>query len=557
MLCKICGDLFDRVEFVAIIDSKQVQIRRDDYMKTLFYGGTILTMEDPLYAEALLVENGVIQAVGTEKELRAMAGDCEEVNLEGAALLPGFIDSHSHFFEVADSLLKVSLDGVQTAGEIKARIRAFIETNHIQPGQWVNARDYDNNQMVDLKNPTMDELNTFAPDNPLIIHHKSGHMGFMNELALNELGITVDTPSPEGGRIEQKDGKLTGYLEENAFIEYIKKAPMADVQQLMQAFVQAQEKYASYGITTLQDGMVVEQMLPLYQILVQKHLLQLDVKLFADLAAYDQAVSLFGREPSENHVQTAGLKIFLDGSPQGRTAWMRQPYEGEETYCGYGTKTDEAVKDAFRMAAKKHTQLICHCNGDGAAAQFLRCLKEVEQEYPELKELRPVLIHGQLMGVDQLPQAAELGAMVSFFVAHTYHWGDVHLRNFGKARADRISPTASALQAGVKFTFHQDAPVIEPDMIETLWCAVNRVTKNGVELSKEERLTTLEALRAITINGAYQYFEEDKKGSLAPGKLADLVVLDRDPLETPAEDLRSVRVMKTYKNGNCVYTASH
>ena len=526
-------------------------------MKTLFYGGTILTMEEPLYAEALLVEDGVIRAVGTEKELRAMAQDCEEVDLKGAALLPGFIDPHSHFFEVADSLLKISLDGVHTPAEIKERIQAFIADNQIQPGQWVNARDYDHNVMVNLQHPTMEELNSFAPHNPLIIHHKSGHMGLMNDLALKELGITVDTPSPEGGKIEQKDGKLTGYLEENAFIQNIQKAPLPGVEQLKQAFVQAQDKYASYGITTLQDGMVVDLMFPMYQLLVREHLLKLDVKLFANLASYDQAVKLFGREPSDSHVQTAGLKIFLDGSPQGRTAWMREPYVGEESYCGYGTMTDDAVKEAFRTAAQKHAQLICHCNGDGAAAQFLRCLKEVEQEYPELKELRPVLIHGQLMGRDQLPEAAELGAMVSFFVAHTYHWGDVHLRNFGPERANRISPTASALKAGVKFTFHQDAPVIEPDMIETLWCAVNRVTKSGVKLSEEERLTTLEALRAITINGAYQYFEEDKKGSLAPGKMADLVILDQDPLKVPAEDLRSVHVMKTYKNGTCVYTASH
>lgn len=514
-------------------------------------------MEEPLYAEALLMENGVIQAVGSEKELSEMAPDCKKIDLKGMTLLPGFIDPHSHFFEVADSLLKVSLNGVQTSEEIKKRISEFIEKNQIAPGQWINARDYDHNEMRGMQHPVMEELNAFAPNHPLIIHHKSGHMGLMNELAMRELGITVDTPDPEGGRIEKKDGKLTGYLEENAFIQSIQKAPLPDMGQLKQAFMQAQQKYASYGITTLQDGMVVDLMFPMYQLLAREHLIKLDVKLFANLASYDRAVEIFGREPSETHVQVAGLKIFLDGSPQGRTAWMREPYEGEETNCGYGTMSDEAVKAAFRMAAQNHAQLICHCNGDGAAAQFLRCLKETEQENPVLRELRPVLIHGQLMGRDQLREAAELGAMVSFFVAHTYYWGDVHLRNFGKARAEYISPTGSALKEGVRFTFHQDAPVIEPDMIETLWCAVNRVTKNGVQLSREERITTLDALRAVTINGAYQYFEEDKKGSLAAGKLADMVALDRDPLKCPEEELRSIRVMKTWKGGNCVYEASH
>lgn len=525
-------------------------------MRTLFYGGTILTMEDPMYADAVLIENGKIIALGAREELQRQAVDAEEIDLHGATLMPSFIDAHSHFFQVATSLLQVSLDGVASVSEIEHRIQEFICKNKIAPGEWIHARDYDHNLMPGICNPTLAELDAFAPENPLVIYHKSGHMGLMNSAALKLLGITPDTPAPEGGRIGAVDGVLTGYLEENAFIEYIKKIPLPGVDQLLGSFVKAQKLYASYGITTVQDGMVIEQMHPMYEMLLRQHLLELDVVLFSSTDSYEAANKMLEKYPDNRHLLSGGLKIFLDGSPQGRTAWMRQPYVGETDYCGYGTLPDEVVEAAFEQAARAHTQILAHCNGDAAAEQFLRCLQRVEEKYPELSALRPVIVHGQLMGLDQLPRAAQLGAIVSFFVAHVLHWGDVHIRNFGMERASRISPVHSALNDGVKVTFHQDAPVIAPDMLETVWCAVNRVTKNGEVLGAQERVSTLDALRAVTVNAAYQYFQEDRKGTIAPGKLADFVVLDRDPLKTQEMELREIRVLKTYKEGKCIYTNS-
>lgn len=526
-------------------------------MKKLFYGGKILTMAEPLYAEAVLVENGMVMAVGTEERLRGIAQNYEEVNLHGATMMPSFIDAHSHFFQVATSMLQVSINGAKSVEEIASRISEYISENAIQPGQWVNVRDYDNNLMPDLKNPTLSQLDAFAPHNPLVIYHKSGHMGLMNSEALKRMSITADTPNPEGGRIEVVDGKLTGYLEENAFIESIKKIPLPGPDELANAFVLAQKKYASYGITTVQDGMVVKEMLPMYQLLIQKNLLNLDVMLYPNLESYDAAVQMLHRMPPQPHVKVGGVKIFLDGSPQGRTAWMRQPYLGDDSgYCGYGTLTDDVVTASFEQAAKLNAQLIGHCNGDMAAEQFLRCLEKAEKNCPQLKELRPVIIHGQLLGRDQLPRVRELGAMVSFFVAHVYHWGDVHLRNFGEERASHISPTRSALESNVPFTFHQDAPVIEPDMLETVWCAVNRQTRNGVHLGADEEISTFDALCAITINSAYQYFEEEFKGTIAAGKQADFVVLEQNPLEVEKSQLKDIQILETYKNGESIYTRS-
>lgn len=213
------------------------------------------------------------------------------------------------------------------------------------------------------------------------------------------------------------------------------------------------------------------------------------------------------------------------------------------------------MEQLVRQACREGVQLLAHCNGDAAAEQYLRACERVRGEYPALPDIRPVMIHAQLLRRDQLPRLRRLSMLPSFFVAHVYYWGDVHLENFGRERAGYISPAASALRAGVRFTFHQDTPVLPPDMLTTLWCAVQRKTKGGRQLAESECLTPLQALRAVTINGAYQYFEEKEKGSLRPGKKADLVILDRNPLTVPKDELRAIQVTETIKEGVSVYRA--
>ncbi len=521
-------------------------------MRTLYTGGKVLTLEEPMYAQSILEEKGAILAVGSLEELERQGGEgCRRVDLEGGTLLPAFIDPHSHFSQVASACLQVSLEGAVDAEEMKKRIRAF-EKEGASSGGWLSARDYDDT-LPGGRRLTLEELDTLSPDRPLVVHHKSGHMGLMNTLALKALGITPETPVPEGGKIEVREGKLTGYLEENAFFNFLKKLPPPDPEQMLRAFGRAQEQYASFGIATVQDGMVVEEMLPLYKLLLEQKLLKLDLVSYFAPEAYERAAREFGTLSPTARLKIGGIKIFLDGSPQGRTAWMRTPYAGEEEYRGYGTMSDAQVREAMEFAGANRTQLICHCNGDEAAEQFLRCLEQAEKGYPQLAQLRPVIIHGQLLGLDQLERVKKLGALVSFFPAHVYHWGDTHIRNFGVERAARISPARSALEWGIPVTFHQDAPVIRPDMLETIWCAVNRLTRQGVRLGREEAVTPLQALRAVTATAAYQYRQERKTGTLRRGKRADFVLLDRDPLEAPQEKLREIRVLGTWKEGKNIF----
>lgn len=523
---------------------------------SLFFGGTILTMEETVRGDAVLVKDGMIAAVGSREELEPFARGAERINLDGAVLMPAFIDTHSHFTQMAHSFLQVSLEGVSSAEELIHRIQLYIEKTKPCPGQWILARDYDQNLFPDRKNPSLQVLDE-ASAYPMMIQHKSGHMGLMNSSALCTLGISEKTESPSGGRIGRENGKLTGYLEENAFFTYAKKVPLPDEKQLEEAYRKAQQAYASYGITTIQEGMLVKEMMPLYHLLLQRDILQLDLVAYLDRESYTMAKDQMQpyRKGYHDHFRIGGMKIFLDGSPQGRTAWMKTPYIGTDD-CGYGTMTDEEVCNAMAAAESERVQLLAHCNGDAAAEQFLRCLARMEADFPALARLRPVIIHGQLIEVEQMKRAAGLGAVISFFAAHVYHWGDTHIRNFGLERAARISPAASALKVGVPFTFHQDAPVIQPDMWETVWCAVNRITRGGTVLGAEEKIPVYEALLAVTRKAAWQYGEEQYKGSIRPGKQADLIVTDRNPLTAAPEELRDVQVLQTYKSGICLYSAS-
>ena len=261
--------------------------------QVLYYGGPILTLEQPLYAEALLQQGGIIRAVGPLEKLKAMAPDAKRVNLAGRALLPAFLDAHSHFSGYANALLQVRLEGAQSYEDIRTGIEQFIRENAIPAGQWVMARGYDHNALQEKRPPHKSLLDEAAPHNPLVLQHASGHTGVFNTLALQELGVRPDTPAPAGGAIEVKDGELTGYMEENAFIEYLQRAPMPAPETLMQAFQKAQQAYASYGITTVQEGMMTDVMAPLYRALCDTQALYLDVVGYADLRGCERLLHEF------------------------------------------------------------------------------------------------------------------------------------------------------------------------------------------------------------------------------------------------------------------------
>lgn len=509
-------------------------------MKHIYYNGNIITMKGVDTAQAFVVENGHFTQVGSKEQCLKEREGAELTDLQGQTVLPAFIDAHSHLSSYANSFLQAKLTEAASFADILNTLKMFAEKTKVQAGGWITGSGYDHNNLKEKAHPTRQMLDEAFPGMAVVLQHKSGHFGVFSTVALQSIGMT--------GKDQD------GYLEENEFVEAQKKVPMPEASQMLSAYRKALDSYASYGITTVQEGMMVSQMLPLYQMLLQNQLLTLDVVGYPQIADADIFYQTFLQNAVQyqSHFRLGGYKIILDGSPQGRTAWMKTPYQGTTDYFGVSSMSDEAVEAALVKAVADKRQLLAHCNGDAAAEQFLNAAQKVAA--PEvLSQIRPVIVHGQLLAKDQLERVKEYGMIPSFFVAHCYYWGDIHIENFGMERASAISPTKSALQKDILFTFHQDTPVLEPDMLQTVWCAVNRRTKNGITLGKEEQISVREALKAVTIHAAYQYGEESAKGSIEPGKNADFIILTEDPLHTASDRLNQIKVQETYRSGERIF----
>lgn len=517
---------------------------------TLYFGGPIVTLEEPRYAQALVERGGRIAYVGDREEAERLAGPgARRVDLEGRALLPAFLDPHSHLLACAYARLQVPLGECAGWGEIADWLSRHVQERGVQPGEWVKGTGYDQNALAEGAAPDRFCLDRACPNNPVVIQHASGHAGVFNTLALERLGAL----NGDCGLERDGQGELTGRGEENPFLDLLGRIPMEGLEDVLRAFQGAQEEYASHGIATAQEGLLQPVMAPVYREILRRGLLYLDVNAYVPPADYDRLRGQFaqGVSASPGIFRAAGMKIFLDGSPQGGTAWVREPYAGGG--CGTSTMTDGQVLSAFRQALDRDAQLLAHCNGDRAAEQYLTLLAQAEREAGK-KLCRPVMIHAQLLGLDQLERVKALGVIPSFFVAHVYHWGEIHVKNFGLDRAGRISPAGSALAWGIPFTFHQDSPVIPPDMLETIWCACVRRTKTGRVLGAEERIPVEAALRAVTQTAALQYGLERELGTLRPGKRADFVLLSGDPLRTPPEELKKLQVERTIQRGRTIWS---
>jgi predicted amidohydrolase YtcJ len=285
----------------------------------------------------------------------------------------------------------------------------------------------------------------------------------------------------------------------------------------------------------------------------------MDVVAYPDIQGAASAISgPFLSKRYTGRFRIGGAKLSLDGSPQGKTAWLTEPYRvapaGRGTdYSGSPAMTDEQANAFVDEAFKNGWQILVHCNGDAAADQFIRAVRLATAKYGP-GDRRPVMIHAQTVREDQLDAMKELGIIPSFFGMHTYYWGDWHRDTvLGPERASRISPAASALKRGMPFTQHHDAPVALPSSIMVLFSQVNRVTRSGEVLGPEQRVSVMDAIKSITINAAYQYFEEPTKGSLEPGKLADFVILDQNPLTVDPMKIKDIKVVETIKEGTTIY----
>lgn len=545
-------------------------------METLYYNGDIITMEgEQDFAEAVLVADGKIKAVGTYDAVAAEKGeDCVLRDLEGRTLMPSFIDGHGHVTMAgAQYLTRANLEDAKNFDDIVAILKKYIADNNVPAGEPVLGCLYDHNYLEEGTHPDKKVLDRASTEHPIIINHASGHMGSVNSLVLQLAGVNEDTEEIPGGMIDRYPGtkEPTGYLEETALMAIAAMGKestglagaVGDAEEDL--LVRIQDMYASYGVTTVQDGGSSGAGLKNMRNAGKKGRLKIDI------VAYPSPLPQMTPEGVDNvmaenadivgkyvdHVKIGGYKILLDGSPQGRTAWMRKPYENSGDYCGYPWLTDEQVHECVKKSIADNQQLLTHCNGDAASEQLLNVYEAelAASDNPNKANLRPVMIHCQTVGDDQLDRMAAIKMVPSIFVGHTWYWGDVHLKNFGDARGRRVSPVKSALDRGLVYNFHTDTPITRPIMLHSAWAAANRITRGGAEIGPEQRVSAYEALKGITINSAYAYFEEDTKGSIKVGKRADLVILSENPLKGDAMKIRDIKVLETIKDGETIYKA--
>ena len=539
----------------------------------LVYGGPILTMQgmQPSYVDAMLIQDGKIRYTGTLSEAEKLAPHAKRLNLNNKTVIPGIIDAHSHLNSVGMQQTVANLypppDGkVVSIATLIQEMKAWAKQNptFVQAtAGWIIGNGYDDAQLQEKAHPTATDLDQISTTQPVLILHQSGHLASVNHKALELLGINEKSSNPSGGVIRRVVGTNipNGVLEESVVIEAMLQAFKTVPPEMMQQMaLTAVQTYMKNGYTTVQEGRADRGTSELWRSLANQNKLAIDVVSYPDISS-EQAYMLEKGVSKNyvNHFRIGGVKISLDGSPQGKTAWLTEPYvvppEGKDkNYRGYPAFPEQkTVQQMIDLAFQEQWPILAHANGDAAIDQYLNVIANAQKKY-DASQRRDVIIHAQTMREDQLDRAKQLHLIPSFFSLHTYYWGDWHVaQTLGEKRAEHISPTGSALRKGMIFTEHHDAPVIPPKSMMVLDATVNRTTRTGKVLGEAQKVSPYIALKTMTDWAAYQYFEEDIKGTLSTGKYGDFVVLSDNPITIDPSKIKDIKVLATYKQGQLVY----
>jgi predicted amidohydrolase YtcJ len=526
---------------------------------TIYSGGPILTIDDdqPI-VEAVAVRDGRILALGDMDSVMAHRGDSTEVfDLAGRTMLPGFVDSHGHVVMGGLQALSANLlappDGeVTDITSLKATLSAWAEENSdfVDGANMIIGFGYDNAQL------------SVSAQIPIVIVHQSGHLGVANSAALELAGIDASSEAPPGGVIRKDgNGEPNGVLEEYAFFAVLLPLIGELGQEGVEAFARAGTRmWASYGYTTGQDGRSSPGIVETLRALGAAGEMPIDVVAYPDVLEARDYIAANVSKDYTDRIRVGGCKLTIDGSPQGFTALRDRPYydpvgDYPPDYAGYAAITNEQTQDAVSWCYEKGIQIITHANGEGASDMLIDALEAAQERYGT-PDLRPVLIHGQFLREDQVDSYKRLGVFLSLFPMHTYYWGDWHRdHTVGPVNGQNISPTGWARERDMMFGSHHDAPVAFPNSMRVLSATVTRRTRSGDILGPDQRVDVMTALKAMTIWPAWQHFEENDKGYIASGKLADFVILSDNPMTVAPDRLAEVLVRVTIKEGKVIYDA--
>ena len=529
----------------------------------IFLNGKVLTMEPQSpQVSAFGVVGDRFGAVGSDTDVRRFhSSDSDIVDLKGKTVIPGLIETHNHLSDYAMTLMQVdcSTTANHTLSDVLGRIRKKAkQTNR---SEWIRGWGFDDTLIAEKRHLTRQDLDKASNENPVFIHHISGHLAYVNSRALQIAAIGSTTPDPEGGEIHRDEtGMPTGLLsEESAQALVLKHIPVSAISDIKTTLLLAINHYHQYGITSVHDGSIGyyrdgPEVLRAYRELETEG--KLTIRVYATIIAdlYESIWRMgLGSGFGSKFMKLGSVKLFQDGSIQALTAALEAPYLNSPGFRGHVLMPQETLNARVKRYHRAGLQIAIHANGDRAIESVLEAIEKACETYPR-KDHRHMIIHCQLASPDHVCRMNRAGVIPSYFINHIYFWGDRHVAEFlGRRRAQIMDPLGSTVKENLLFTLHSDCPVTPVNPLFSIYTAVNRMTRNGEVLGETERISVEQALKAFTIHGAYCSFEERIKGSIAPQKLADFVILSENPLAIEPAALKDIRVQATVVGGRIVH----
>jgi predicted amidohydrolase YtcJ len=518
-------------------------------------------------AEAISVKNQRIQHVGTTESIKALTGpETKVVDLEGKTVMPGLYDSHLHVLGTGSALMMINCrtPPIHSIDDMKNVVADKVKD--AEPGEWILGRGWDQAKLSEHRNPSRHDFDEVAPDNPVVLTRTCGHLLVANSKALEVSGISKDTPDPIGGKIvRDENGEPTGMLEEGPAMNIVRQnIPPDDVSHFMEQIKTAFKAFNEAGITSVIDAGTTEDQMVAYQLLREQN--DVTVRTNFMLRAID------GNEPLESSIKRIksfpmitgfgdellrfqGLKILIDGGIGGRTALLREHYEGDPEDYGLLTVPIENLQKLVNAANMRGMLCGIHCAGGKAMDIVLEAFK-VTNKIKSISGHRFYLIHAYQPSQENFQYCKEMGIAVASQPSFLYYLGESYHENVGDDRSKWLKPHRAWIDEGIIVAAGTDSPVTPYYPFVSMWTSIARRTEiKGIQMGTKQKVSREEAIRMYTINGAYLSFEENIKGSLEPGKLADIVVIDRDILTCPEDNIKDTKVLTTYLGGKVVYQA--
>ena len=553
----------------ALAATLPVRAFAQEAVTTVFSGGTIMTVDEKFSeAQAIAIRGNRIIAVGSKADVRSAAGaGAVEVNLAGRTMLPGFIDPHTHVVAGAavDGIMdNVGVSRFATTAEVLRHLSSRVADT--PKGEWILARSFDPSLQTGPDALTFAELDKVSTEIPVFVMNASGHLAYANRKAFEAAGIPDDVADPPGAEfVRDAAGHLNGTIKNNvAFLKVVSAAPAMARLEPVPAIIRLLSTWGSRGLTCVSElslGALTQspQDAQILFAAANSGMLTARIRAYPFYTLGTEAWDAAGIKPGDGDAMAriAGYKLVADGSNQGFTGFQREPYlESDSRGAPYMSAED--MKEIAVDRARKGWPLALHGNGDAAIDMVLDACQAVHDAGIDMSRVRARIEHCSMLHDDQIVRMKKLGVSASFLIGHVHYWG-VWMRDhvFGPERVRHLGRCRSVERAGIGFSLHSDFMVTDPEPLHMIQMAVTRRTWKEPDfvLNPDERVSVESAIRGMTSEAAWQLFSEHEIGSLEAGKLADLVILDRDPRKVDPETIRNIRVTETWMDGRRVYSS--